>query len=294
MSWLELSFETDKSKAELCSEKLETLGAVSVSFFDAGDVPVLEPKPGATPLWNKVKMVGLFTLETNIKQVQKALQHFLPNTTFCITPLEEQDWTRTWLQYFQPIKFGEKLWIIPTDSPLPDDNDAVIVRLDPGLAFGTGTHATTALCLEWLDAHPPLSQNIIDYGCGSGILAIAALKLGASHAFAIDYDPQALTATDENCLRNNIEPERLTACFPEDMPCVSADTVIANILAEPLIQLAPKIQARCALNGNLVLSGLLTKQVDMLRKAYEPWFSFEEIRTQEDWALLWGIKIRSS
>lgn len=291
MSWLELSFEIDKSIADFCSEKLETLGACSVSFFDAGNIPVLEPKPGATPLWNKVKIVGLFTDETNIEQVQKALKALLPDALFCLTTLEEQDWTRTWLQYFQPICFGRKLWIVPSDSPNPSDTDAVIVKLDPGLAFGTGTHPTTALCLQWLDEHPPFDQTVIDYGCGSGILAIAALKLGAQNAFAIDYDPQALTATLNNCQRNDISNNYITVHSPDNMPeNLMATTIMANILAQPLIELAPKLQGLCASGGNIVLSGLLSKQLDAVRSAYAPWFSFEEPRVQEDWVLLWGIK----
>ncbi len=292
MSWLEISFEIHKSQAELYSEKLEELGAVSVSFFDAGEVPVLEPLPGTTPLWDKVKIVGLFPETAQINTVETAIHALLPQTIISIIPLAEQDWTRTWLEHFQPIQFGQKLWIIPSDSPLPEDKEAVVVKLDPGLAFGTGTHSTTALCLQWLDAHPPLNQTVIDYGCGSGILGIAALKLGANKVWAIDYDPQAIAATHENRQRNDLEVESLSALIPEEMPAdLKAQTVLANILAEPLIQLAPVLQACCAIGGNLVMSGLLTKQIDAVRAAYEPWFSFEAIQTHEDWVLLWGIRV---
>lgn len=292
MSWLEISFEIHKSQAEFYSEKLEELGAVSVSFFDAGEVPVLEPLPGTTPLWDKVKVVGLFPETIDIKSIEASIKSLLPQTIINITPLAEQDWTRVWLEHFHPIKFGQKLWVIPSDSPAPEDKNAVVVKLDPGLAFGTGTHSTTALCLQWLDAHPPINQTVIDYGCGSGILGIAALKLGAKKVWAIDYDPQAIAATQENRLRNDVAIESICALTPQELPIdLQAQTVLANILAEPLIQLAPVLQACCAVGGNLVMSGLLTKQIEAVRAAYEPWFSFEEVKTHEDWVLLWGVKV---
>ncbi len=291
MSWVEISFETHQSQAQSWCDKLEALGAVSVSFYDAGTVPILEPLPGETPLWDAVKVVGLFMAADYTISLKASLQKLLGNIPFQATELAEQDWTRTWLEHFKPIQFGQKLWIIPSDSVPPEQDDAIIVKLDPGLAFGTGTHATTALCLRWLDANPPLNQTVIDYGCGSGILGIAALKLGADHVVGIDYDPQALIATHENCLRNEIPSSQLTICLPEKQPDdLQAQTVLANILAKPLISLVSVLTHHCAPNGNLVMSGLLTNQIDEVRAAYEPFFHIEAVQTEDEWALLWCIK----
>jgi len=294
MSWLEVSFEIPKMLSEKCSEQLEQLGAVSVSFFDAGETPILEPRPGETPLWNKVKIVGLFEDNITINAVREALSDFLPNTPLQISPLADQEWTRTWLEHFHPMQFGQNLWIVPSDTTLPEDKNAAIVTLDPGLAFGTGTHPTTALCLSWLDAHPPKDEVIIDYGCGSGILGIAALKLGAKQVWAVDYDPQALTASAENAARNSLSAEQLITIQPQELPgSVKAQTILANILAEPLIKLAPHLKEYCAEGGNIVLSGLLTKQLDAVKAAYSPWFLFEIPQTQEDWVLLVGTKVNN-
>ncbi len=291
MSWIEIAFETPEAQAQIYSNRLEAMGAVSVSFYDAGVIPILEPLPGTTPLWDMVKVVGLFSEDCDSEKITRTLQQWLPDTVIQCQALEEQDWSRTWLAHFKPIQFGTKLWVIPSDSPLPEQDDAVVVKLDPGLAFGTGTHATTALCLRWLDANPPLSQTIIDYGCGSGILAIAGLKLGASQAIAIDYDPQALSATQENRLRNDIEAQKLSVMLPEEQTqMMQADTLLANILAEPLISLNEKLTSLLKSGGNLVMSGLLTKQIEAVSKAYEPWFTLQEIQTQEEWALIWLVK----
>lgn len=292
MSWLEISFEIPKTLSEKCSEKLEELGALSVSFFDAGETPILEPHPGETPLWNKVKIVGLFESTIAINLLREALDHFLPQVTLQITPLADQEWTRSWLAHFHAMQFGQNLWIIPSDCALPEDKNAVIVKLDPGLAFGTGTHATTALCLEWLDAHPPKQKQVIDYGCGSGILGIAALKLGASKVWAVDYDPQALLASTDNAARNELSASQLITVLPQELsPTVEAQTILANILAEPLIKLAPQLKQYCSLGGNIVLSGLLTKQMEAVQAAYSPWFLFEKPQIQEEWVLLAGTKV---
>ncbi len=291
MSWIEISFEAQKEQTSVWSDKLEALGAVSVSFYDAGSVPILEPKPGETPLWDCVKIVGLFPGADFSTTLVQALKKLLGQIPFQTAELAEQDWTRTWLEHFKPIQFGEKLWIVPSDTSLPEQVDAVIVSLDPGLAFGTGTHPTTALCLRWLDAHPPVNQMVMDYGCGSGILAIAALKLGAKEAIGIDYDPQALKATQENALRNDIPLTQLTICLPEKQPeDIKAQTILANILAQPLVSLAPTLTHYCAPGGNLVMSGLLTKQIEEVSAAYEPFFHIEAVEIEEEWALLWCIK----
>lgn len=273
MSWLEVTAIAPSALAESCSDALEALGALAVSFLEASDIPLLEPTPGTTPLWeDHLKVVGLF--EENAPVPLSELSEHFPQLEWSVTKLADQDWTRTWLEYFRPFQLGQRLWIMPTDT--------VVIKLDPGLAFGTGTHPTTALCLKWLDAHPPIGQEVIDYGCGSGILAIAAILLGAKKVWAVDYDPQALISTRENAKRNGISETQIQTVLPDEVPNIKADTVLANILARPLIELAPKLQALCS--GHLVLSGLLTHQADEVKKAY-PNVNFE-MQTQEDWVCL--------
>lgn len=293
MSWLELTLTVEEKFAIPCSEGLERLGALAVSLLDAEDQLLLEPSPGTTPLWKKVKIVGLFAEQTDLSHIITELQIIFPKITYTVQTLADQEWTRSWLDYFQPMQFGEKVWIIPTtqENALSLPTDAIPIYLDPGLAFGTGTHPTTALCLTWLDKHPPVGQAVIDYGCGSGILGIAALKLGAKEVLAVDYDPQALTSTRENAIRNNLNSSLLTAYLPEDFhPTFKAQTILANILAEPLITLAPILAEYCNIDGNIVLSGLLKNQMEAVLKAYEPWFNFVPPQFQEEWVLLNGIR----
>ncbi|MFI4937060.1 MAG: 50S ribosomal protein L11 methyltransferase [Candidatus Berkiellales bacterium] len=292
MPWVEVTFTITEKQAEDFSEKLEILGALAVSFLDASDEPLLEPLPGTTPLWRNVKMVGLFAGDTDKALLQQTLNKTFPNLSYTLNVLADQEWSRTWLEHFRPMRFGQHLWIIPNDDSveLPHDKKAVIVKLDPGLAFGTGTHHTTALCLTWLDAHPPQNKTVIDYGCGSGILGIAALKLGAEKVLAVDYDPQALLSTQENAARNEVS-DKIIAYLPEKFPASQADVVLANILAEPLISLAPTLRQCCKMGGVIVLSGLLANQVAAVKVAYEKWFSFDAATIQEDWALLAGTRI---
>ncbi len=293
MTWCEISFNIPETLAERCSDQLERLGAVAVSFLDAGDKPLLEPLPGTTPLWDEVKVVGLFPEKTDVASLKTALTALFPKITLTAAPLAEQDWTRVCLEHFQPMPFGKRLWICPFDyPPLTEVENPVVVKLDPGLAFGTGTHPTTALCLEWLDAHPPLAQIVIDYGCGSGILGIAAARLGAEKVFAIDYDPQALLSTQDNALRNQVSGcIAVSTTLPTPIPL--AQTILANILAQPLIELAPTLAQSCALGGHIVLSGLLTNQSESVTAAYAPWFDFSPMMVKEDWVLLCGTKIRA-
>lgn len=295
MSWLEVTVEVDEKRAMGYGEQLESIGALAISFFDAQDQPLLEPAPGTTPLWNKVKIVGLFAQDTDKSTLQKKLKETFPTLTFQMADLVEQEWTRTWLDHFKPMQFGERLWVAPVEEAqaIAEQENAVVLKLDPGLAFGTGTHQTTALCLEWLDAHPPVNHQVIDYGCGSGILGIAALLLGAQKVWAIDYDPQALMSTQENALRNDIPEENLIRLLPSDLesnPLPTAQLVLANILAEPLIELAPAISQCCAKGGYVVLSGLLTSQAEAVKAAYLPWFTMDEMVVKEDWVLLAGVR----
>jgi ribosomal protein L11 methyltransferase len=262
------------------------LGAMAVSLGDAADHPILEPAPGETPLWPEVTLTALFGPEVDIRAAAASLSASLglASGQLHIEHVEDRAWEREWLKDFRPMRFGQRLWICPGGQAAPDPH-ATVIELDPGLAFGTGTHATTAMCLEWLDAVPPAGERVLDYGCGSGILALAALKLGASAAWAVDIDPQALLATRENALRNGLEG-RLTV-QPADGPLPGRfDVVLANILAGPLAELAPRLAELTAPGGRIVLAGLLDGQADPVAEAYAPWFDIGKFAAREGWTAL--------
>lgn len=288
--WRQIAVTVDETQAEPLSDFLSDLGAVSVGFEDAGDQPLFEPKPAETPLWRRTRVVALFEEAADIEAVRSALTADFGGrfSDWESTEVADQVWERAWLEHFRPMAFGRRLWICPSgfEPPAPD---AVNVWLDPGLAFGTGTHPTTALCLEWLDGQDLNGKNLIDYGCGSGILAVAALKLGAALAYGIDIDPQALTASADNARKNGVD-SRLKLGYPKDFPEVRAEVVVANILAGPLGELAGDLIRHLLPGGRLALSGILAGQVDTVRRAYRPWIEFAPPLVKEDWALLAGIK----
>lgn len=295
MGWIEVKGDIHRKKAKRCQEVLENLGAVAVSLMDPGVDPLFEPLPGTTPLWENLKIVGLFDDSVSKTALALQLQQQFPHMTFEIEPLPEQDWTRTWLEHFHPQAFGDRLWVMPSDYPDPPEMgpDPVILTLDPGLAWGTGTHATTALCLRWLANNQKSIAllDVLDFGCGSGILGIAACLLGVHKVWAIDHDPQAITATRDNANRNAIPESQLCVQLnnhPEAVPTV--DVILANILAMPLIELAPQLQGFCRLHGKIVLSGILENQAEQVMDAYRPWFTFEPVQVQEGWVLLIGTK----
>lgn len=286
-SWQEVTLIVDSSKAEEISDILTLLGSVAVTYTDAKDDPVFEPLPGEQRLWPNTKVTGLFSKGTDTSPIVSYLQHsYGDNVPIAAHELEDQDWVRAWMDNFKPIKCGEKLWICPSWCDVPDP-DAVTVMLDPGLAFGTGTHPTTYLCLGFLDSvrEDLLHAKVLDYGCGSGILAIAALKLGADRAFGVDIDPQALIASRENAERNGVA-ERIEVFDGNNDNIEKCPFVVANILAGPLAELEPSIAALCEKGALLALSGLLTAQIDEIKEAYGN--DFEIVRTQElnDWALV--------
>lgn len=272
-------------------------GAHSVSFSDAGDKPVLEPAPGETPLWNDTRITGLFGADTDLRSLEIDLKHSLALEQLPehrVEALEDRDWEREWLKDFGPMRFGKRLWICPADTTA--DEGAVVVRLDPGLAFGTGTHATTAMCLEWLDTTDLEGRTLLDYGCGSGVLAIAALRLGCRQAHAMDIDVQAVTATGQNAAHNNVG-DRLTVTASADEIEGQFDVVVANILAGPLAKLAASIAQHVKTGGLLTLSGILSEQIDDVLEAYASWVDFEEpeLRSQsgQTWTRLTGRKRQS-
>jgi ribosomal protein L11 methyltransferase len=268
-------------------------GAAAVTLSDAGDAPILEPPPGATPLWPRVALSALYDMRTDPAALARTLRTALgcPDLDIRTEILEDRPWEREWLKDFRPMRFGRRLWICPGGQPPPADAtggmDAVVVWLDPGLAFGTGTHATTALCLEWLDGARLAGCRVLDVGSGSGILAVAALRLGAASAVAIDVDPQALTATAENAARNGVGG-RLDVRPAEAGWGKDYDVVLANILAEPLVEFAPRFAAVTRPGGRLVLSGLLSAQAPAVASACAKWFDMKPPREREGWVGLVG------
>lgn len=293
MPFLQLTLDVGSTDPSIYEDILFDAGALSVTLEDAQDDPILEPAPGATPLWPQVRIKALFPAATNPLLVLTNLNQqgirVLPDYRF--ETIADRAWEREWLKDFRPMQFGQRLWVCP-GGQRPADAQAIVVELDPGLAFGTGTHPTTALCLEWLDAQQLSGKHVIDYGCGSGILAIAALKLGAAHATAYDIDEQAIIATRENARVNGVS-ERLQLVSPEDSVSGVYDVLLANILAEPLRQLAPQLATLVPPGGSMALSGILKDQGDHVADAYAPFFELDATATKDDWIRLNGKRRRS-
>ncbi|HRF63559.1 MAG: 50S ribosomal protein L11 methyltransferase [Candidatus Competibacter sp.] len=290
--WLQLTLEAIDHSPEQLEDALLQAGALAVTLEDAGDQPVLEPAPGETPLWAHTRVTGLFDAQTDIEIVKGQLRRFLhaPILPECrLTALEERDWVRAWMDNFHPMRFGQRLWICPTHSDPPEPT-AVNIRLDPGLAFGTGTHPTTALCLDWLDGADLAGQTVLDYGCGSGILAIAAAKLGAKRVWAVDIDPQALLASDDNASENEVE-DRIELADPAELPGnLRVNVLLANILAGVLVRLAPEFSRRVQSGGRLVLAGILEQHADAVQAVFTRDFTFVPPRRRGDWVLLEGTR----
>jgi ribosomal protein L11 methyltransferase len=294
MTWLQAHLTSDKASSRILESLLEELGALSVTLTDAGDEPQLETAPGEERIWSETVVTGLFAGDTEKTALEKAIRDAIERlgirATLALEPLEDQDWERAWMENFHPMRFGERLWILPHDRQLPDDAvDPVIVFLDPGLAFGSGTHPTTALCLRWLDSQDLAGKSLVDFGCGSGILAIAALKLGAASALGIDHDPQALMASAQNAKDNGVA-DRLTLAGSNTPVGEQADIVIANILASILIELAQEIGSLVRPGGQLALSGILAEQAGAVMEAFTDMFELEEPCQLDDWILIAGVR----
>ncbi|OOF70774.1 50S ribosomal protein L11 methyltransferase [Rodentibacter caecimuris] len=292
MAWLQLRLNSTAQLAEQISDYLTDIGAVSITFMDSQDTPIFEPLPGETRLWGNTDIMALFDAETDMQQIVKLLRqaHILSTESpYKIEQIEDKDWEREWMDNFHPMQFGKRLWICPSWREIPDEN-AVNVMLDPGLAFGTGTHPTTALCLEWLDSLDLQDKTVIDFGCGSGILAIAALKLGAKSAVGIDIDPQAIIASRNNAEQNGVS-DRLQLFLSEQKPTnLQADVVVANILAGPLKELSPIISQLVKPNGALGLSGILETQSQSICEAYTQSFTLDPVAVREEWCRITGHK----
>lgn len=294
MAWRQLLLKINQSVAQDLSDWLMENGAQAITFEDSEDQPILEPGPGETPLWEKVTLIALFEEEDNVEAIESYVKSSFPNEIAHseIKNLEEQVWERTWMDHFEAMKFGSRLWICPSWQQ-PPEPDAINIMLDPGLAFGSGTHETTALCLTWLDSLNLSNKSVIDYGCGSGILAIAACKLGAAKVIGTDTDPQAILSSRENANRNEVDEAllELHAVYkdsPPELPQV--DVLVANILAEPLRLLAPQLSKLVKSGGCIGLSGILNEQAEEIQSIYQQWFQQVEISHRGDWSFISGIK----
>lgn len=273
-----------RDDVEIINDLLDDTMALSVTLTDQHDDPILEPELGTVPLWPKVVIEALYADVASLTTAKNLLANFYPDLTFKTDILPEQDWQRVCLEHFKPQQFAEHFWICPSWSTIPDPN-AVNLILDPGLAFGTGTHPTTSLCLTWLAQAELNNKTVIDYGCGSGILALAALKLGAAHAFAVDIDVQALQATQSNATNNNIPSTQLDVDFPDKLT-IPVDVLLANILLKPLLALKKQFVTLLKPKGLLVLSGVLETQLVTLQTAYGTDFTLISTLQQDDWGLL--------
>lgn len=304
MAWQQLHLQCEKANVELAETLLLEADALSIALDDAGDQPLFEPLPGESPLWDEVILTGLFdaTTEGGSLQAIEQLSHDIAAQVHAsrvwLSAVEDKDWEREWMSHYHPIECANDLWIVP-NWITPPKPEATNIIMDPGLAFGTGYHATTRLCLDWLTEQNLQDKIIIDYGCGSGILGVAALLLGAKHVYAVDIDPQAVLATNQNAARNQVE-HQLQAFLPEDFNAycsehniAAVDVIVANILAKPLIGLAPYFATLIAPQGRIVLAGLIESQTEQVSDAYAPYFALDPkhaFSAQEDqhWQRLSG------
>jgi ribosomal protein L11 methyltransferase len=288
MPWLQLETETGQKHPEKIEAALEDLGAVSVCFSDAGDEPILEPAPGETPSWSSTLVTALFAEGTNSADVTDALAGIIDASQLSFSVIEDRDWHAEWRETLQPLQFGQRLWVIP--DGMDGAHADACVYLSPGMAFGTGKHPTTAMCLEWLDAQELAGTAVLDYGCGAGLLAIAALALGADYISAVDIDPQALEATRSNAA-NNACLDRINVSLPEEISSSRKyDVLVANILSGTLVELGPVIGHLMSAGSRLALSGILADQADQVRSAWSDWATLEVTSQVEDWILLTGQK----
>jgi len=287
MTFYEIEFPLAALSSDAVEAALLEVGASSITFLDRGDEPVLEPKPGEVRLWSDTLVRALFQASSdaalNLNRLAGALGPHVTQTAR-VRAVKDQVWERAWLTGWKSLRFGRRLWVCPRTAEAPTDPEAVVVRLDPGLAFGTGTHPTTALCLQVLDSMALEGKTLIDYGCGSGILGLAALKLGAAHVTAVDLDPQALLATRDNAARNAVASRITVQGIEANLP--PAYCVIANILAGPLIELAPKLTLACEPGGHLLLSGLLKTQAYSLKAAYASGFDIVQVIERDEWCCI--------
>ena len=289
MIWKQISFEVKKSETDLVSEVLMGLGSVSITYSDALDDAIYEPPVGQTPLWDNVKVNALFSSEVNQKSIETSISDICNIVVIDTVTLKDRVWEEECQKDFPSMRFGKRLWVCPSwDTESILSNDSIVIHMDPGLAFGTGTHQTTSLCLEYLDSNPPKNLRVIDFGCGTGILAIAAAKFGAKSVIAIDNDPQAVLSSKENVAKNKCENTITTIHLIDQESDNKCDLLIANILANPLVELEPLFSDLVHTNGMLLLSGILKEQVDRVVKCYSINFSNIEVANKGEWFRISG------
>lgn len=291
MRWKEISLTCKTGCLEKIEEFLTVEGALSITYQGDEADAIFAPGVGDGPLWDTFSLIALFSETHEINTIVEKLQQQFPELVTALIKTRtfaDQDWTRSWMDAFKPMTFGRRLLVLP-NSQKADDSEKIPLFLDPGLAFGTGTHPTTALCLEWLDQHIHQGILVVDYGTGSGILAIAAKKLGAQKVIAIDNDPQAITATRANAHKNRIGPNFLI-CLADQQPEFQADILIANILSNVLVTLASKLTKQIKPGGKLALSGILSHQANTVISAYEPHFSDFKVQHRAEWVLISATK----
>ncbi|WP_111892045.1 50S ribosomal protein L11 methyltransferase [Acinetobacter sp. MB5] len=295
MKWLQIHITVDQAQVDFTETLLLSLGAVSVTLDDAEDQALLEPLPGETPLWNKVIVTGIYQQDDNeqidVDSLVKFVQEQLPEAPVRFDELEDQAWERAWMDYYEPIQIADKFWIVPEWLEAPDA-EATNIKLDPGLAFGTGNHASTFLCLQWLGSVDLKDKVVVDYGCGSGILGVAALLLGAKKVYATDIDPQAVLATQQNAELNGVL-DRLYVGLPEEFNAEfksqQADVLVANILAAPLMALAPEFAKLLKADGEFALAGVIEEQVADVSDVYQEFFDILNIeKREENWCRISG------
>jgi ribosomal protein L11 methyltransferase len=291
MDWLQISFQIEKSQADLISEVLTGLGSLSITYSDTLDDAIYEPPVGQTPLWDNVTVNALFSTDVNQEDIKASIFEICNVNALTSFILKDRVWEDECKKDFHSMKFGENLWVCPSwESQAELPSDAIIINMDPGLAFGTGSHQTTSLCLEYLDANPPKNIDVIDFGCGTGILAIAAAKLGASRVLAIDNDPQAIISSKDNVINNQCESIIKTIHSKNEIDFEGCDLLIANILTNPLIKLAPTFAALVNPDGELLLSGILKKQVDRVVSCYSEYFTNLEVSNIDEWYRVTGTR----
>ncbi len=289
LPWPQITLRVDNAHADVIESSLLRAGALSTTFLDVNNEPVLEPAPGEVRLWKNMLLVALFDQSRSKEELINCVCHELGVDSLSLDAfelVEDRQWERAWMDQYRPMKFGSRLWIYPTHLE-PIDVADVNLRLDPGLAFGTGTHATTALCLEWFDTITFENKSVIDYGCGSGVLAIAALLLGAQEVRATDIDPLAIQASQDNARINNVH-DRLQLLSAKELEGCISDILVANILFQPLLDLRNHFASLVVDGGIIVLSGILENQVEELKTEYANNFDIGEVALKDGWARICG------
>jgi len=286
--WYKLELDCFRNNAILIEEILVAFGAFSISSLDNGNTPIFEPKVGQTPIWEKVKLIALFDKYISTQMIAEVLGTIRLNN-LKISELEDVNWIQKYQENFKPIKFGKNLYVFPSWEESLDSNSKIIIKMDPGMAFGSGSHETTALCLEYLDSNPPRNNSVMDFGCGSGILGIASLLLGAKECFAYDIDPQAELATAQNAKRNKVD-NRLFILNYDEISNHKVDLLISNILANTLIELKDQFMGLLRQNGKIVLSGIMESQLEKLCQSFDNIVDIKKIYKKNGWCLLEGEK----